>query len=564
MTTDKITKEKKTTDKIMTDSKMQAAMLNMTKKLVGIKSINTTEGETKIGCYLEDVFREMPYFQKHPEFVIIQELKNDVLKRRNVFALVIGEKKKCSDTLILHGHTDTVDIKDFKELEPYACDPDQLMEELKKIELELSVKEDLASGDYLFGRGTCDMKAGDAVWIEMIREISEHTEKLSGNLLVSFQPVEENLHTGIMEALDVFEMLKTTYGLSYKLAINNDFICPLYPGDSVKTVYTGTVGKLLPCFYIQGKETHVGQCFEGFDASAVAAGIVNKIHMNHRFCDSFEGEYTLPPSVLKMKDLKAWYNVQTAKEAFVYFNYFVHNASMTEIIAGLKGAAEEVLEETKKKIAEQAEYFCRVSMYPYKEPENNPLVLTFQELMDAAVEKTFSREEYERILNKAISENIDKREIPIDMIRYLLSAAGIYQPAVVLYFAAPYCPHNTMQEQEMELFHTLEKIVARTGDACKEEYRIKRFFPSLSDSSYLKIDDTQDSIDCLADNFPAMDILYPTPIDKIKALNVPAVNYGCYGKDAHKWTERVNTTYTFGTLPVLVYETIRTLLDYEG
>ena len=29
-------------------------------------------------------------------------------------------------------------------------------------------------------------------------------------------------------------------------------------------------------------------------------------------------------SVLKMKDLKPWYNVQTATEAFVYFNYFIH------------------------------------------------------------------------------------------------------------------------------------------------------------------------------------------------------------------------------------------------
>ncbi len=546
-----------------TNKKMQEAMLQMTKCLVEIKSINTTNGETAIGMFLEDIFRKMPYFIKHPDQVIIQELKNDALKRRNVFALVIGENGKSSDTLLLHGHTDTVDIKDYKELEPYACSPDQLMEKLKDMELEDGVKADLLSGDYLFGRGTCDMKAGDAVWIEMIRDISENADKLCGNLLVSFQPVEENLHTGIIEALDVFEELKRTYGLTYKLAINNDFICPLYPGDTMKTIYTGTVGKLLPCFYIQGKETHVGQCFEGFDASAVAAGIVNRIHMNHKFCDGFKEEYTLPPSVLKMKDLKAWYNVQTAKEAFVYFNYFVHNASMEDIIDGLKNAAMEVMQETKKKIAEEAAHFCRMSGYPYKEPQSSPRVLTYEELVILAKEKSFSDKEYALILETAMKDGTDKREIPISLIRYLLTAAHIQQPTAVLYFAAPYCPHNTMQEAEKELLGTIMQIADRVGPACGENYRIQRFFPSLSDSSYLKIDDTKASIDSLYHNFPEMDKLYPTPVNQIKALNIPAVNYGCYGKDAHKWTERVNVTYTFGVLPELVYETIRTLLIYE-
>ena len=42
------------------------------------------------------------------------------------------------------------------------------------------------------------------------------------------------------------------------------------------------------------------------------------INLNTEFCDGYEGEYSLPPVALKMKDLKGWYNVQTAKEALVY------------------------------------------------------------------------------------------------------------------------------------------------------------------------------------------------------------------------------------------------------
>lgn len=190
--------------------------------------------------------------------------------------------------------------------------------------------------------------------------------------MVSFNPVEENLHTGIIEATDILVELKEKYHLSYILGINNDYICPLYPGDEVKTIYIGMVGKLLPCFYIQGKETHVGQCFEGLDASMIAAELVRRIHLNHDFIDEYEGEYTYPPSVLKMKDLKPWYNVQTTGEALVYFNYFVHNATIDAITDKLKKAAEEVMEtilemnrretsvSTKAGIHQHRDYNCKV------------------------------------------------------------------------------------------------------------------------------------------------------------------------------------------------------------
>ena len=83
-----------------------------------------------------------------------------------------------------------------------------------------------------------------------------------------------------------------------------------------------------------------------------------------------------------------------------------------------------------------------------------------------------------------------------------------------------------------------------------------KFFPSLSDSSYLKIDDDEESVDMLVKNFPGFDELYPLPLSDIRDLDIPAINYGCYGKDAHKWTERVNIPYTFEILPELIKRTI--------
>ena len=127
---------------------------------------------------------------------------------------------------------------------------------------------------------------------------------------------------------------------------------------------------------------------------------------------------------------------------------------------------------------------------------------------------------------------------------------------IVLYFAPPYCPHNMLQKECVSLEDDLKIIARKVGEEAKLEYRFMHFFPSLSDSSYLKIDDSDESIEKLKGNFPVMEQLYPVPLEKIKKLNIPSVDFGCYGKDAHKWTERVNVPYTFEVLPYLLKETL--------
>ncbi len=89
-----------------------------------------------------------------------------------------------------------------------------------------------------------------------------------------------------------------------------------------------------------------------------------------------------------------------------------------------------------------------------------------------------------------------------------------------------------------------------------EDFEVLQFFPSLSDSSYLKIDDDLNSIENLKNNLPNWAEIYNIPVNEMKKLNIPAINYGCYGKDAHKWTERVYKPYSFNTLPKLISSTV--------
>lgn len=544
---------------------MDEEILQLTKKLVSIGSINTTPGEKEIACYIEQYLREIPYFKKHPQRVIIQKLKNDALDRRNVIAWIKGEKGDNKDTIILHGHTDTVGIDDYGSLKEYAFDCDKLMQKLETIELPEDVRKDLQSGDYLFGRGACDMKSGDAVFMVLAKHFCENLEQLKGNILLSFNPVEENLHTGIIEATEVFNKLKKEEGLNYLFAINNDYICPLYPEDTTKYVYTGSVGKLLPCFYIQGKETHVGQCFEGFDASMAAAELIKLINLNPEFCEGYKGEYTLPPSVLKMKDLKPQYNVQTSFSSFVYFNYFVHNASVTEVMQKLEDAAHTALENTLTLINRRYKAFCELTKLQYTPITYAMQVLSYEQLLQKAKQDySGDLDQYiEQFTKELVHKNVDKREVSMEIVKKLCTISGIKTPTIVIFFAAPYCPHNTLKsevEQEKLLYNKLDSLIKAFEQESNEHYKILQFFPSLTDSSYIKIDDDQQSIQLLKNNFPQYSTLYNVPLEQIKGMNIPGINYGCYGKDAHKWTERVYMPYSFKVLPQLLLRTIEHFL----
>lgn len=158
-----------------------------------------------------------------------------------------------------------------------------------------------------------------------------------------------------------------------------------------------------------------------------------------------------------------------------------------------------------------------------------------------------------------LATNIDKREIPMNIVKKLCNIAQINIPTIVFFFAAPYCPHNTLKkevEDEKMVFNKLSKIINDFQKESNEKYEMHQFFPSLTDSSYLKIDDDDESIKLLLNNFPMYEKLYNVPLDKIKKLNIPAINYGCFGKDAHKWTERVYMPYSFNVLPKLILNTI--------
>lgn len=540
--------------------------LDLTKELVAIPSMNNTDGEVVLAKHMAEWLRKLPYFQKHPNQVILQPLKNnDPFNRLNVIAIAFGTKSPSKETIILHGHIDTVGVDDYGSIKEYAFNCDALPEKIKALTTDPEVLADIESGQWLFGRGVSDMKGGDAVNLELMRYFTENLDKFSGNLIFMANPVEENQHTGIMDALDVLEEFKETYGINYKFAINLDFSSPAFPGDTTKYFHAGAVGKILPCFYIVGKPTHAGEAYEGFSASMVASEIVNRMDLRAEFCDEYNGEYTNPPVVLKIKDLKPSYNVQTTTSAFVYFNYFIHNMEMDDIFAQLRQVAKESLDFVDKYTDEQSKEYCKRAGIQYHKREHDLKVMDYSELYQIAAKlRPDIDKEIDHITNEALKVNLDRRELCLRIVEHLSEIANIHTPTVIVFISPPYCPRNTLKQENPEdaaLLADMTKTLGVLGNEIGETIKLMQFFPVLSDSSYIKLDDTETSLRTLVENFPNMKGHYNVPLDQIKRLNIPAFNFGILGKDAHKWTERLHKDYTFGKLPIVILRVLEKYLN---
>jgi arginine utilization protein RocB len=538
--------------------------MDFTKELVAIPSINGTPGERAIADHIEMRLREIPYFAKRPEYVILQEM-GDYENRANVFALVKGEKKPSGDTVILHGHVDTVGVEDYAGIKEYAFDCDALPEKIRALTGDPDVLADIDSGDWLFGRGVADMKSGVALTYCIVKYYAENPDKLAGNLIFMANPVEENQHTGVMASLKILKELVGREGLRYIMAINTDMFPPLYAGDQTKYFHAGSVGKLLPCFYIMGKPTHVSQYFDGLSASLTAAEIVRRLDGNTDYIEDYYGEHAQPPTVLKMKDLKPSYDVQTATSAFVYFNYFLLGSPINELIEKFKAVSRDALDAVLAHTDAQFKSYAGRSDYEeYAEIKLKTQVLSYSELYEIAKGKAGDVDDrIAAITQKGLAENTDRRELCLSIVEALCTVSEINIPTVVVFIAPPYCPRNTMKTEipsENEMWNKVRGILDRQAKESGETFKLLHFFTGLSDSSYIKMDDDAESVRSLIENFPDFKAIYNVPTDLIRELNIPAFTFGVLGKDAHKWTERLNAPYTFGRLPDIIMAAVEGVL----
>ncbi|MCI1882202.1 MAG: M20/M25/M40 family metallo-hydrolase [Sporolactobacillus sp.] len=544
------------------DLPVERQIEQLTRDLIGVKSVNGTIGEVNMANELEAILRSFPYFKQHPQYVWTQALKDDQLGRKNVFAFLESEKK-AKRTVVYHGHMDTVGIDDFGSETAHALIPDDLRHFFSTYEDDDDVRQDALSDDWLFGRGALDMKSGDAVHLSNLLFYSQHRERLNGNLLVMFNPVEENDHRGIIDAVPELLRLREEKDLEYVAAINADFNSPLYKGDRQRYIYTGSAGKLLGCFYIRGRETHVGETLAGIDPTLIAGKINEALNDNMAVAEQIPGEVVLPPSCLYMRDRKAFYNVQTAGAAHLYFNYFFYERSPQDVLSQLTHVAQNVCDALARYLEKQYTLFSKNCGLHGEAPGWNIKVLTYKDYVNELTEKGVI---VNRIADRVIRENAneDFRQVAFKLIETLETEAGDRRPKVIVFFAPPYCPHNYLRADvpaEKRCDRILDQVIGKAGRETGVQLAKKRFFPYLADGSYLALNETAEEAAALTANFPGWGKTYGVPLDQIRRLAVPVLDMGVYGKRAHTWMERVYKPYSFGVLPTLIRNMTEQLLD---
>lgn len=549
----------------MVDRDLSKKIRDLTIELTEIKSVVGTKEENDVVERIYEKFTQMSYFKEHPDMVKYVYIKDDPLNRKSVLAVVKGQKGNSKKTVVLIGHTDTVGISDYGTIKEYATKPLELKEKLKAIALPENALKDLESGEYLFGRGIFDMKCGVSTLMTIVEYLSDNVESLEGNIVFAAVCDEEGNSGGMLSVVQELVKLKEKEDFEYQALIDTDYMAPRFEGDNTRYVYVGTVGKIMPSFYIVGSEAHAGDPFRGIDPNHISSAIVEEISFNTKYCDEAEGEVTVPPISLRQQDLKPEYSVQTARTSYLYFNFGTHSSTPDEIMERIKEGAKLAFQKVIDALNIEYEKYCKANNFPFEKLPWKARVLSYEELYNKVKEE--KGQELDETLDKLSKEllqdeSIDERVYALKMVEAVHSMWSDKDPVVIAYFSPPYYPHIYVKgesELEKKLLDVVNNVIESTDS--KYHIKMKKFYPYISDLSYATAPREKNAIESLKNNMPGFGVKYNLPIEDMQKLNLPVVNIGPFGKDAHKFTERLEEDYSFNIAPKLVYNTIMGLLN---
>lgn len=524
-----------------------------------------TELERNNEVFFKKWFESVPYLKDNPEYCGLYEIKNDHLGRKSPWALLRGKGNK---TIVMIHHTDTVDVDDYGKYKKFAYEPYEL-EKLYKtdnVEMDEKAKEDLYSGEWMFGRGASDMKGGASITFSLFEEYSENKE-FNGNILILGVPDEENLSAGMRSAITLLKELKDKYELEYVLMLNVE------PHEKINeneiTIYDGSVGKIMPIFMVRGKLAHVGQIYKGFNPINLLSAIVRKTELNPDFIEKDGNTITPPPTWLYFKDRKDVYDVSLPLTAGGYMSILTLEKSPKEILEHLKQISTEAFEEVIADMKSSYEIYKNLSNMNYGGFDWKPKVKYYGEVYSEIV-----KEKGESFINeitqfqKELEEKINRDEITrIDgaysLIEKTLEYYSDLSPIVVIALAPPYYPstNNSMLKDG----DSINELIIKMDNYAREEMgcgiRTQNYYTGISDLSYALFTQADEIIDYISNNMMFWGDMYYIPLDIIKELSMPVLNVGPWGRDLHKYTERVNKKDLLDNIPKLIDFVVKNILQ---
>ncbi|MBU8769357.1 M20 family metallopeptidase [Cytobacillus oceanisediminis] len=515
-------------------------------EVVSWKSMTLTEGERKFSLKVTAKLRELTYFQENPDHLGLHDAD---LGRRFVTALY--KHPDATETIVLISHFDTVNTEEYGDLQEYAHLPEELTKLLhaRADELPEEARQDLLSGEFLFGRGTMDMKMGLVMHMGLLEKAT--VEHWPINLILLTVPDEEVNSSGMRTAVQKLLELKEKHHLTYKLFLNGEPVFTQEPGDRNYYVYSGSIGKIMSAALFYGKETHVGEPLSGITAPYIASFLTQRMEWNTALQESEKGEQTPLPVTLQQKDLRLEYSAQTPYRSAALYNVFLMKRNAGEIM--------DIFE----KVALKAAHICNEA---YKEicseqnvsPVGEVRVLRYEELEKHAIRKFGT--DYVAGIKDLVQKKAewDDREKSIRIADELIIKCQELTPAIVLLYAPPYYPAVNSSEDEL-VTECIEYVKQQGFEKFGLPVNQVHYFNGISDLSYVNYQDAGDGWIVFKENTPVWGSSYSIPFDEMTQLQAPVLNVGPFGKDAHKRTERLHIKSAFEEVPALVEGMVKML-----
>lgn len=132
---------------------------------------------------------------------------------------------------------------------------------------------------------------------------------------------------------------------------------------------------------------------------------------------------------------------------------------------------------------------------------------------------------------------------------------------IIVSILPPYYPDVNVAREDpatIELLGYVDEIIAYAARRYGETIKTSEYY-GISDLCYTWLADGL-NFDKLFENLVSINTVYQFPAEALKKFKVPAIVLGSYGKDMHKYTERLCKRYNFDVLPDLYTKLIGKIL----
>lgn len=506
-------------------------------ELVGWGSETFSEGEQQFSLKLYDKLRSLPYFRNDSDKLQLLDVD---FGRQVVSAFY--DSGVTDETVVLISHFDTVQTEEYGDFQHLATMPEQLTRffEDKPTLLNKAAQEDIAKGDYLFGRGVMDMKMGLCLHMQLLEKAI--AEKWSINIMLVTVPDEEVNSAGMRKAIEYIAKMQRETTMKVKLFLNSEPSFSQGPADINEYIYSGTIGKIMPAALCYGKETHVGEPLKGITAPYMSSFLTAEMEWNERFEETDLDEVTPLPVSLQLKDLKEQYSTQTPYRAVALYNVFLMKRSAAEIMDIFEDVTKQAMEKCQSK-------YDALCLRKGVECIGKIKTIRFEELKSYAVEKLGDAKIEAIEADVFKMEQLDDRAKSFKLADQLMINCQELAPAVVVLFAPPFYPPANSSEHPL-----IKEIVSELLQAATP-YDIPlqqiHYFNGICDLSYCQFV-LDEGWDCYEKNTPVWGKTYSIPLTDIAEFDAPVLNVGPFGKDAHQISERLHIKSAFEEMPELL------------